>query len=318
MDITERARKIKPFYAMELLEKARDLEEGGRDIVHMEIGEPDFPSPSIVKEAAIETIKKDYTSYTHSLGLPQLRERISRYYSEEYGIDISPERVIITEGTSGAFLLLSLTLLEKGKVLGLPDPGYPCYKNFGYIAEAEILNFPISEDTGYEITPHHFKESGIPTLLILSNPSNPIGNLYSRKGIEGLYSVIEGRGTLVVDEVYSGLVYEGDFDTALSVSEEIIVVNGFSKTFAMTGWRLGWMVVSSKLVDPIHRIAQNIFISPPTISQHAAIKAFEARKELERMKRTYRVRRDFLLSRLKELGFHVPYRPMGPSISMEG
>ncbi len=309
--ITERAGHISPFYAMALLERARELEAEGRDIVHMEIGEPDLPSPRPVKEAAREAIQKGFTRYTPSLGLSELRERIALFYLEEYGLEIPPHRVIVTEGTSGAFLLLSLTLLERGRTLGIPDPGYPCYRNFGLLAEADVELYPLSEDTAYELTPDHFKEKGPPDLLIISNPSNPVGNLYSRKGLERLYKALEGRGLLVVDEVYSGLVYRGRSETALSISEDIIVVNGFSKTFAMTGWRLGWMVIPEGLIEPIHRMAQNVFISPPAISQYAAIKAFEAKEELERMRQIYRERRDYLLPRLREMGFRIPYRPEG-------
>ena len=309
--ITERAKRIRPFQVMEILERAREMERKGRDIIHMEIGEPDFPSPPSVKEAAIKAIEKDYTFYTPTLGLPLLREAISRYYEREYGLKVPTERVVITEGSSGAFLLLSLTLLERGRVLGITDPGYPCYRNFGHLAEAGLITIPLSEEDGYEIDPAAFEERGVPDLFIIANPSNPTGKVYRKEGLERIYRAIEGKGLLVVDEVYSGLVYDGGFDTALSIADDIIVVNGFSKTFAMTGWRLGWMVIPEGLIPPVQRMAQNIFISPPTISQHAALKALEAKRDLEEMRRTFKERRDFLLERLERMGFTITCKPEG-------
>lgn len=313
MNISDRAKKIKPFYVMELLEKAKELESRGEDIVHMEIGEPDFTTPEPVKEAAIKAIKDNRTFYTHSLGLPELREKIAEYYLNNDGINISPENIIITDGSSGAFFLLYAVLIERGKVLGIPDPGYPCYKNFGYLFDANILPINVSEETKFEVTVDHLRSLKEPVdLLIISNPSNPTGSICRDETISNLYEFLFNKGgNLIVDEIYSGLTYHKKVRSALSVSEDIMVVNGFSKTYAMTGWRLGWMVIPAELVRPVQKIVQNVFISPPTLSQYAALEVFDTVDELEEMRKTYLKRRDFLFPELKRLGFNISVKPEG-------
>lgn len=313
VQVTERANRISPFYVMELLEKAKEMEANGEDIVHMEVGEPDFPTPEHVKVEAIKAITEGRTFYTHSLGLPELREKISSYYATQEHIDVPSERIVITNGTSGAFLLLFTTLLERGKTLAISDPGYPCYKNFGVLVDADILTLPVSEKTMYEVRDAHLDAiSEFPHVLVLSNPSNPTGTVYEEKTIAELYNRLSNHGALlIVDEIYSGLTYKGTFRTALSISDEIIIVNGFSKTYAMTGWRLGWMVVPRSLVRPIQKIAQNVFISPPSVSQYAAMHTFDVKGELEAMRKTYQKRRDFMLPRLRKLGFNIPLDPQG-------
>ncbi len=307
MEISERGKNITHFYAMELLEKARSLEAGGEDVIHMETGEPDFPTPALVKEAAMKAIEEGRTTYTPALGLPELRERIAEHYGKRDGISISPERVIVTNGSSGAFLLLFAVLLERGRVVGISDPGYPCYKNFVRMVDARPVSIPVSADTNFEVTPNHLRSCDtMPDMLVVTNPSNPTGTIYSETTLSGLYeALVESDKLLVVDEVYSRLTYGSRVRSALAISDDIIVVNGFSKSFAMTGWRLGWMVVPGRLVDPIHRIAQNVFIAPPTVSQYGALKAFDAVTELETMRRAY------LLPELKRLGFDMPVDPQG-------
>jgi aspartate/methionine/tyrosine aminotransferase len=313
MKITERAEKIAPFYVMELLEKAKAMEARGEDIIHMEVGEPDFATPLSIKEEAIRAIRDNRTFYTHSLGLPELREKIAEYYERIEHVRVSPERVLITNGTSGAFLLLFTTLLEKGRILAVSDPGYPCYRNFGTLVDAEILSLPVSESTRFEITVECLGSTDVtPQLLIISNPSNPTGVVYREETIYELYKFISSKGSqLIVDEIYSGLTYGRKAKTSLSISEDVIVVNGFSKAYAMTGWRLGWMVVPPALVRPIQKIAQNVFISPPSISQYAAMYAFDEADELEKMRKTYEERRDFMLPQLKRLGFSIHVDPEG-------
>ena len=308
-----KAREISPFYVMELLEKAKLMEAGGEDIVHMEIGEPDFTTPDVVKRAALRAIKEDRTFYTESLGIPELRQRVADEYRRKWGATVSAERVVITNGTSGAFLLLSAVLLGSGRNLVISDPGYPCYRNFGRLANARTLSLPVDKSSRFELMASQIDGlKGTPHLTIVANPSNPTGIVYREGSIARLNEAVRARkGLLVVDEIYSGLTYGATFKTALALSDEVIVVNGFSKTFAMTGWRLGWMVVPPSLVRPIQKVAQNIFISPPTVSQYAALAAFEAVDDLKRMKETYRQRRDFLLPQLRRLGFTVPVDPEG-------
>jgi len=313
MRVAKRTGAIAPFYVMELLEKAKEMEASGRDIVHMEVGEPDFPTPFIIKEEAIRSIRSDRTFYTHSLGLPELRARVSRHYRETDGIAIPPERIVITNGTSGALLLLFAALLERGKSLGISDPGYPCYKNIASLLDCEILSIPVSEETGFEVTQNHLGAlDRLPDLLVLANPSNPTGTVYREHTLSLLYESLSAEDKLlVVDEIYLGLAYGDRPRSALAISDNVIVVNGFSKTYAMTGWRLGWMVVPRELVRPIQKFAQNIYISPPSISQYAAICAFDNEEELGRMRKTYEERRDFVVPRLKDLGFRVPVTPEG-------
>ncbi len=313
MEFTRRAEKLKPFYVMELLEKAKEMEARGEEIVHMEVGEPDFATPELVKQAAIKAIRDNRTFYTQSLGLPELKERIAQYYQKKEGVKISPERIVVADGTSGAFFLLCAVLLEKGKILAISDPGYPCYRNFGFLVDARIVQIPVSENTRFEITQKHLsKIKRTPHVLIISNPSNPTGTVYREETIAALHRLLSKKGSLlVVDEIYSGLTYGKSLRTALSISDDIVVVNGFSKTYAMTGWRLGWMVVPHELVRPMQIVAQNVFISPPTVSQYAALKAFDAIEALEDMRQTYQSRRDFLLPQLRRLGFRIPFDPEG-------
>jgi aspartate/methionine/tyrosine aminotransferase len=313
IELSQRAKIIRPFYVMELLEKAKELEKKGEDIVHMEIGEPDLPSPEAVKNAAKRAIEENHTFYTQSLGLWSLRERISQYYQEKEKVAIPPERIIITNGTSGAFFLLFASLLEEGKTLGISDPGYPCYKNFCYLMGGSLISIEVTEETRFEITPHHLENAPAPPdILIVANPSNPTGLLYRRENLKEISDWLKKRGkVLVVDEIYSELIYEDRAATAFTISDDIVIINGFSKCYAMTGWRLGWMIAPDFLIRPIHKIAQNVFISPPSISQYAALEAFDAVDELERMKETYRQRRNFLLPELKRLGFNIPVDPQG-------
>ena len=308
-----RVEKVTPFYVMELLEKAKELERKGEHIVHMEVGEPDFATPAAVKEAALEAIRDNRSFYTHSLGIPELRETIAEHYKKSDGVCISPERIIITNGTSGAFLLLSAILLDSERALGISDPGYPCYKNFALVVGAEIVPIPINEETFFEVTADHLRAlTSLPQVLLVSTPTNPTGIIYRHETVRNLYEYLtEQERVLIVDELYNGLYYKERPKTALTISDNIIVINGFSKTHAMTGWRLGWMVVPEELVRPVQKVAQNVFISPPSISQYAALKAFHVEEDLEGMRKTYQARRDFMIPALKEIGFSIPVEPEG-------
>lgn len=313
MKLNKRIESISPFYVMELLEKAKAIEASGQKVIHMEVGEPGFPTIGTVKEEAIQAINDNRTFYTHSLGLPELREAIADYYFRTEGLRISPERVIITNGTSGALLLLFGVLLGPDSTLVVSDPGYPCYRNIASFVGATTLGIPVSEETAYQLTAEHVAwTETTPTAVVLANPGNPTGVLYDEDTLRALSSSIaSAEGRLIVDEIYSGLVYGKKFQSALSMSDEVIVINGFSKTYAMTGFRLGWMVVPPALVRPIQKCAQNLFISPPSISQYAAIRAFDDPAGLKNMCNMYQQRRDYMLPRLAELGFSICARPDG-------
>ena len=313
MKLTERVQNISPFYVMELLEKARAMEAKGEDIVHMEVGEPGFPTPSFVKKEAVRAIKEDRTFYTHSLGIPELRARVAKHYLETHQVNISAERIIITNGTSGGFLLLFGSVLERGSLLALSDPGYPCYKNIAIFVDADTLQIPVSEDSRFEITVEHLERAARPPdALVLANPSNPTGIIYGNKRLSSLYKYLSLHDSLfIVDEIYSGLSYDKKSTTALAISDNIVVISGFSKTFAMTGFRLGWMVVPESLVRPLQKCAQNLFISPPSISQYAALSAFDNPDEIDIMRKIYKERCDFMVPRLQNLGFSIPAYPEG-------
>ncbi|MBS1238599.1 MAG: aspartate transaminase, partial [Deltaproteobacteria bacterium] len=313
MKFTERVKNISPFFVMELLEKAKAMEARGDDIVHMEVGEPGFPTPNFVKQEAVRAIIENRTFYTHSLGIPELRARVAEYYFETYHVNISAERIIITNGTSGAFLLLFGALLERGSLLAVSDPGYPCYKNIAIFVDSDVLQIPVSEDSRFEITVEHLtRAERSPDLIVLSNPSNPTGIIYSNESLSSLYKYLSLHNSLfVVDEIYSGLSYNKKSSTALSISDDIIVVGGFSKTFAMTDFRLGWIVVPESFIRPLQKCAQNLFISPPSISQYAALSAFDNPTEIDIMRKTYEERRNFLVPRLKSIGFSIPVYPDG-------
>lgn len=311
--ISRKLDKISPFYVMELLEEARRMEADGTDIVHMEIGEPDFSTPQRIKEAALRAIRDNRTFYTESLGLPQLREKIAESYYLEQGVTVSPKRVVITSGTSGAFSLLSAALLGRSRSLVIADPGYPCYRNFGLLAGANIVSVPVDENSGFQILPSMLERlKKRPHLVVIANPSNPTGTLYGSESLSALYDAVKGlKGVLLIDEIYRGLTYDGEFESGVAVADDVIVVDGFSKVFAMTGWRLGWMVVPEELVRPVQKVSQNVYISAPTISQHAALAAFDARDDVEEMKDRYRERRGYLMNQLANLGFQLPASPQG-------
>lgn len=312
MNISRRASEISPFYVMELLEKARLMEAEGHSIIHMEVGEPGFETPGVIRREALKALEGGKTFYTHSLGIPELREAVSRNYRDRYGLHVSPERVIITNGSSGAFILLFAALLEQGRTLAIADPGYPCYRNIALLTDCAVRPLPVSAGTNYEVLPEQLDDPSTPDVLVVANPSNPTGTIYRPGSLNALYERLSSRGgVLVVDEIYSGLVYDALFSSSVSISEDVIVVNGFSKAFAMTGWRLGWMVVPGGLVRPIQKLAQNLFIAPPSISQYAALAAFDDAEGLARMCGLYKERRDFLLPRLQGLGFDVPVKPDG-------
>jgi aspartate/methionine/tyrosine aminotransferase len=311
--LSPRSAKVTPFYVMELLEKAQILEAQGENIVHMEIGEPDFPTPETVKEAAVRAINEGRTFYTHSLGLKELRERIAGHYAETRHVEVSPERIVVTNGTSGAFFLLCAVLLDRRKNFVISDPGYPCYRNFGTLFDARVISLPVSETSRFEISPEQLDGTGVtPHLLMVCSPSNPTGTEYRKESLAKLHSRVGAQGGLmVVDEIYSGLTYGGTWTSALAISDDIAVVDGFSKTYAMTGWRLGWIVVPQSLIRPMQKVAQNVFISAPTVAQYGAMHAFDARDELETMRKTYMERRDYLFPRLGQLGFGLTVLPDG-------
>jgi len=299
---------------MQLLERAKQMEADGRKIIHMEIGEPDFPTPPAVIEAARRHLDGGDNFYTPSTGSPELQQALSTWYKQQYGVEVAAERILITPGTSGAFSLIYSALLDAGESVLLSDPGYPCQRNFIRLAGGEPINIPVGPDTRYhlsaELIARHWQAHSRAAVLI--NPSNPTGTLIDNQSMEAVAAVCRAHGGyLISDEIYHGLTYGAQARCALEFDDHAIVVNGFSKRWAMTGWRIGWVIVPENLIEPCRRVMQNIFIAAPTLSQHAAIAALGADDAVETMRSAYDERRRYLLHRLPELGFDIVVEPQG-------
>ncbi len=314
--LARRMAAIQPFHVMALLARARELEAQGRSIVHMEIGEPDFTTPVPVMAAAQRALADNRTHYTPALGLPELREAIARFYAERHGVDVPARRIVVTPGASGALLLALAVLVDPGERVLMTDPGYPCNRHFVRLVEGEAVAVPVSAQEAFQLTPErvtaHWDARTVAAMV--ATPGNPTGTVLGREQLAALVAAVHGKGgRLLVDEIYHGLVYGADLPTALGVSGELFVINSFSKYFCMTGWRLGWLVVPEAYVEAVEKLAQNLFIAPPTLSQYAALAAFseENMAILEARREAFRQRRDFLLPALKALGFRVPVQPRG-------
>ena len=289
--ITDRASNIPPFIVMDVLEKAHELERQGRPIIHLEIGEPDFATPSCICEAAIRAIHEGNTHYTHSLGLIELREAICRHYLEKYGVNIQPDQVIITSGTSPALFMLFSTILGPGDEIIISNPHYPCYPNFASFLNARPVFINVYEEDGFQFRPEEVKKKIVPKTkaILINSPSNPTGNLLASDRIEK----IAGLGPYIIsDEIYHGLVYEGKEHSILEFTDKAFVLNGFSKAYAMTGWRLGYIISPLDFVRPLQKIQQNFYISAGSVSQWAGLAALTmAGDDVEHMKSIYNERR---------------------------
>jgi len=307
---------IQAFHVMSLLARAKQLEQAGQDIVHMEIGEPDFSTPDPITQAGIRALKAGKTQYTPACGLTELRETIAAWYQSHYQVTIAPERIIITPGASGALQLALGVLINPGDEVLLTDPGYPCNRNFVRLFEGQPVEIPVSAAHAYQPSlmdiQNHWCDASKAALL--ASPANPTGTLLPHATIRSIHGFIEQQnGTLLIDEIYQGLVYGQESSTALSVSDDIWVVNSFSKYFGMTGWRLGWLVAPEYALDALNRLAQNIFLSPPAPAQYAALAAFNADTLAitEQRREAFAQRRNFLLPALRELGFDIAAEPQG-------
>ena len=309
--IATRAQEISPFLAMEVLERAGELERKGEHVVHLEVGEPDFATPACIQEAALRALKDGRTHYTHSLGTLPLREAIAEHYRATYGVEVSPERILVTSGTSPAMWLLFAMLLEAGDEVVCSNPRYACYPNFIRFCGGRTIDVPVQEEDAFQLRPESVRgRMGPRTKAILINsPANPTGTLLSAERMAAL----AGLGPLVVsDEIYHGLVYEGREHSILEFTDRAVVLNGFSKAFAMTGWRLGYLIVPPDMIRPLQKMHQNFFISANDFVQAAGIAALrEARPDVDRMRAIYDERRRFLVPALRRLGFGIATEPTG-------
>lgn len=307
---------IQPFHVMALLARARELEAAGRSVVHMEIGEPDFPSPPAVVEAGRAALAAGYTHYTPAAGLPELRAAIAGFYATRYGVTVAPERVVVTPGASGALQLVLAVLVDPGARVLLTDPGYPCNRNFVHLVDGVPMGVPVTADDDYQISAARARDlwTADTAAMLVASPANPTGAVLPEMQLRALAEVAAvGGGRLIVDEIYHGLTYGADETTALAVSDQVFVINSFSKYFGMTGWRLGWVVAPQDYVAELEKLAQNLFLSAPTPAQHAALAAFQPGTIalLEERRQAFRERRDYLLPALRDIGFGIPRSPEG-------
>jgi aspartate/methionine/tyrosine aminotransferase len=302
--LSRRAGAVDPFIVMDVMAAAAEKEAAGDTVIHLEVGQPSTPAPKGALAAAHAALDADRIGYVAALGIPALRERIARHYREKYGVDVSAERVIVTTGSSGGFPLAFLACFDAGDRVALAAPGYPAYRNILAALNLEAVDLPTSAADRFQPTVAALEKAGRIDGLIVASPSNPTGTMVGHAEMKALAAWCDARGVrLISDEIYHGIVYEGDTVSAVEVSDSAIVVNSFSKYFSMTGWRVGWLVVPPELVRPIERLSQNFFISVPTLSQHVAVAAFDCTDELDGHVRRYRANRDLLLDGLPAAGF---------------
>lgn len=321
MRIARRAERIEPFYVMEVAKAASELARayagGDRPMIFLNIGEPDFTAPPLVQEAAERAIRKGRTQYTHALGLDALRERISGWYAQRFGVAVPARRIVVTAGASAALQLACLALVEAGDEILMPDPSYPCNRHFVSAAEGDAVLIPTTAAERYQLTAAKVQEHWGPRTrgVLLASPSNPTGTSIHPDELRRIHAFVQAQGGItLLDEIYLGLSYEDTFGhTALAIDDQVVSINSFSKYFNMTGWRLGWMVVPDALVPALERLAQNLFICPSTVAQHAALACFEPESiaEYERRRAEFKARRDWFLPRLEAMGLPVPVMPDG-------
>ncbi len=309
--ISKKAQEIPPFIVMDVLERAQELERDGEHIIHLEVGEPDFDTPECINEAGYRAICEGKTHYTHSMGLIELREAIAGDYFKKYHVKVSPEQILVTSGTSPAMLLLFSALLEPNDEVILSNPYYPCYPNIIRFVDGVPVFVEVFEEEGFQYLPEMIQERMDPKVkgIMINSPSNPTGNVMPK---ERMREISKFSPYIISDEIYHGLVYEGEEHSILEFTDRAFIINGFSKLYAMTGWRLGYVIAPKEFIRPMQKLQQNLFISASSFSQWAALAGLkEAEKEVKKMQETYDHRRRFLIPKLKELGFGITVEPTG-------
>jgi aspartate/methionine/tyrosine aminotransferase len=314
--LAKRTSDIAPFYVMELLGRAKQLEMQGRDVIHMEIGEPDFATPKAIVDAGIKQLQTGNIKYTPAAGLPELREKIADFYQTRYAVKVDKERIFVTPGASGAFLLaLGVSVNPSDEIL-MADPCYPCNSNFVKLFDGKAVTLPVDAATSYQLTPGLIEQHWSTSTkgVLIASPSNPTGTLIEPEVFKQCIQSVNERGSCFYsDEIYHGLIYGKHAPSALEYSSNTFVINSFSKYFGMTGWRVGWLIVPDEFVEATEKLAQNIFIATPTLSQYAALAAFDVQTldQLETRRDKFASRRDFLYDELVKLGFEIPVKPHG-------
>jgi len=309
--ISRRTQEITPFIVMDVLERADEMAHKGIDIIHLEVGEPDFDIPECVKEAVCKAVNDGQTYYTHSLGMIELREAICEYYLDTYGVNIQPDQILVTSGTSPAMFILFSTLLESGDQVIMSDPHYACYPNFIQFLKGVPIRIPVFESNNYEFQIDKVNEAIGPKTksIFINSPSNPTGTLLSESCLKEIARL---PINIVSDEIYHGLVYEGKEHSILEYNDDAFVLNGFSKLYAMTGLRLGYLIAPKSFMRPMQKVHQNFMISANSVTQIAGIAALkDADDDIKRMKNIYNKRRIYMIKRLKNMGFKIPVEPTG-------
>jgi len=314
--ISNRTKEMTPFIVMDVLERAHEMERRGVHVVHLEVGEPDFDTPRCIKEAACKALYNGHTHYTHSLGMLELREAICKHYFKTYRVSVDPGQVVVSSGTSPAMFVMFSALLEKGDQVIISDPHYACYPNFIKFVQGVPVLVPVFEEDGFQYRPEAIEEKITKKTkgIFINSPSNPTGNLLSRERMAAIADLASEPGSpyIISDEIYHGLVYEGKEHSILEFTQKAFVFNGFSKLYAMTGLRLGYMIAPKHFIRPIQKIQQNFFISANAMVQVAGIAALtEAEKDILEMKRTYNKRRLYMIQRLKAMGLGITVEPTG-------
>jgi len=309
--ISRKSLEIPSFLVMEVLEKASEMERKGENIIHLEVGEPDFETPKCIKEACLKAIREGRTKYTHSLGLPELREAIGEHFAQKYHKEISPQQIIITMGSSPAMFLLFSALLEKGDEVILTNPYYSCYPNIIRFLGGEVKYVYVQEEDGFQYQPQQLLDylTAKTKAILINSPANPTGSIIPAEVMQKLANM---EHYIISDETYHGLVYEAQEHSILEFTDKAFVIGSFSKQYAMTGWRLGYLIVPHEFVRPIQKIQQNFFISANAFVQWAGIAALkEAQADLQQMRKVYNKRRKFIISQLREMGFGLKFEPQG-------
>jgi len=314
--LAERNSKISSFHVMELLRRAKQLEAQGIDVIHMEIGEPDFPTPTTIIEAGIKHLKTGAVKYTPAAGLPELQNKIAAFYLQEHGITVDRRRIFVTPGASGAFLLAFGVSLNPNEEVLMADPCYPCNSNFTTLFGGITKSIPVDANSHYQLTAQQIKAHWSPSSkgALIASPSNPTGTLINPEELKkAINTVNDLGGCFYSDEIYHGLVYDQKAVTALKYSDNVFIINSFSKYFGMTGWRIGWLIVPDEFIEATEKLAQNIYIATSTQSQYAALAAFDdtTLTELEYRRSEFAARRNFLYENLLRIGFEIPIKPEG-------
>ena len=316
MKLANRMQSIEPFYVMALLGRAKELEAEGVDVIHLEVGEPDFPSPAAAIKAGVDAMASGLTHYTPATGLPELKNKIASFYDQRYGVKLDPYRVVVTPGSSGGLQAVIALLVNPGEKVLLTDPGYPCNRHFvtlyGGIAKSIAVSAKEQFQFSSEIIRANWDAST--RAVLMASPSNPTGTVVSEDALVAIANTVSSlEGILIVDEIYHGLAYDGSLPTVLQFSDEAFAINSFSKYFGMTGWRIGWIIAPESAVPGLEKLCQNMFLAPPTVAQYGAMASLgsESLAELENRRDEFKLRRDYLEPALTSLGFVIPAPSQG-------